>query len=147
MHLDPALLDQMARQGTTFVPTMNVFATKEADIRAKEPTARRDWWLAGWAAAPALVRAAYEAGVQVLAGTDSLPCGTIAAEVGQLAAAGLPGADAVAAASWRARDWLGLPGLVDGAPADLVVYDSDPTLDPRVLAHPRRIVLKGKVVL
>jgi imidazolonepropionase-like amidohydrolase len=60
--------------------------------------------------------------------------------------AGLPGEDAVAAAFWRARDWLGLPGLVDGAPADQVAYDADPTVDPSALARPKRIILKGRVV-
>jgi imidazolonepropionase-like amidohydrolase len=146
MHLDLDLIDQMARQHTAFVPTMNVFAEHEQSMRAKEPGPRRDWWLAGWEGLPPAVRAAHEAGVTVLAGTDSLPCGTVAAEVRQLIAAGLPGAEAVAAASWRAREWLGLTGLVDGAPADLVAYDSDPTLDPAVLAHPSRIILKGRIV-
>lgn len=146
MHLDLDLIDQMARQGTAFVPTMNVFATQEQARRAKEPSPRRDWWLAGWEGLPRAVRAAHEAGVAVLAGTDSRPFGTVAAEVGQLIKAGLPGEDAIAGASWRARQWLGLPGLVDGAPADLVVYDTDPVLDPSVLAHPSRIILKGRVV-
>lgn len=146
MHLDPALIDQMARQGTAFVPTMNVFAVKEAANRAKEPSARRDWWLAGWDGMYPNVRAAHEAGVTVLAGTDSFPCGTVAAEIGQLIKAGLPAQDAIAAGSWGARDWLGLGSLTDGAPADLVVYDTDPTTDPDVLTRPSRIILKGRVV-
>ena len=58
----------------------------------------------------------------------------------------LPAEAALGAASWSARSWLGLPGLVDGAPADLVAYDSDPALDPSVLARPSRIVLRGRVV-
>jgi imidazolonepropionase-like amidohydrolase len=146
MHLDLGLIDQMARQGTAFVPTMNVFAVREQAMRAKETSPRRDWWLTGWEGLPRAVRAAHEAGVTVLAGTDSFPCGTVAAEVGQLIKAGLSGEDAIAAASWRAREWLGLSGLVDGAPADLVVYGTDPTHDPAVLAHPKRIILKGRVV-
>ncbi|HWG24113.1 amidohydrolase family protein [Actinospica sp.] len=146
MHLDPGLIDQMARQGTAFVPTMSVFAAHEKAAREREPSPRRDWWLTGWEALPANVRAAHEAGVTVLAGTDSWPCGTVATEVGQLISAGLPAEDAVAAASWRAREWLGLPALTDGAPADLVAYADDPTLDPAVLAHPTRIILKGRIV-
>jgi imidazolonepropionase-like amidohydrolase len=35
------------------------------------------------------------------------------------AAAGLSRAAALGAACWTARSWLGLPGLADGAPADL----------------------------
>ncbi|CAM5723324.1 amidohydrolase [Streptomyces canarius] len=40
----------------------------------------------------------------------------------------------------------GRPGLEEGAPADLVVYASDPRADVRVLAAPRRVVLNGRVV-
>ncbi|MFE3602416.1 hypothetical protein ACFXP3_19900 [Streptomyces sp. NPDC059096] len=39
-----------------------------------------------------------------------------------------------------------LPGLVDGAPADVVAYDRDPVAHPEVLGCPERIVLKGRVV-
>lgn len=146
MHLDLGLIDQMARQRTAFVPTMNVFAAHEQEVRAREASPRRDWWITGWEGLARSVRAAHEAGVTVLAGTDSFPCGTVAGEVARLAGAGLPAHDAVAAASWQAREWLGLPGLVDGAPADLVAYDTDPTLDASALAHPSRIILKGRVV-
>ena len=36
--------------------------------------------------------------------------------------------------------------LDEGASADLVVYDSDPRADVRVLAAPRQVVLRGRVV-
>ncbi len=52
----------------------------------------------------------------------------MAEEVERLISAGLPRAAAVGAASWTARAWLGLPGLTDGAPADLVVFDEDPVV-------------------
>lgn len=83
----------------------------------------------------------------MLAGTDSHPCGTVAAEVEWLIKAGLPGSAALGAASWTARSWLGLPGLADGAPADLVAYDTDPTADPGVLRHPSRVIMGGQVIL
>ncbi|HEV7656506.1 MAG TPA: hypothetical protein VGP36_17460 [Mycobacteriales bacterium] len=92
------------------------------------------------------MRAAYEAGVTVLAGTDSLPFGRVTRELEWLIDAGLPTTAALASASWTARSWLGLPGLDDGAPADFVVYDADPTLDPAVLSRQRLIVLRGQVV-
>ena len=41
-----------------------------------------------------------------------------------------PPIDVLAAASWRAREWLGFPGLVEGGLADLVVYDEDPRAGP-----------------
>jgi imidazolonepropionase-like amidohydrolase len=95
------------------------------------------------------VRAAYDAGIPVFVGTDaggSLPHGLVAAEVQELVTAGLPPLHALAAATWSARAWLGRPALDEGAPADLVVYDTDPREDVRVLAAPRRIVLNGRVV-
>jgi imidazolonepropionase-like amidohydrolase len=146
MHLDPDLLDQMAAQGTALVPTLGAFGSHEEFVRSREPSARRDWWLTGWDGMPPTARAADEAGVRVLAGTDTVPFGTVAQEILWLVRAGVPVERAVAAGSWEARSWLGLPGLVDGAPADLVVFDTDPTVDPAVLAQPRRIILRGRVV-
>ena len=56
---------------------------------------------------------------------------------------GAAGAAALAAGSWAARTWLGLPGLEEGAPADLVVFPDDPREDPEVLRHPSLIMLRG----
>ncbi|WP_399923754.1 amidohydrolase family protein [Streptomyces kanamyceticus] len=95
------------------------------------------------------VRAAYDAGIPVFVGTDaggSLPHGLVAAEVAELTRAGIPPLAALSATTWAARDWLGRPGLSEGAPADLVVYEADPRQDVRVLAAPRRVVLDGRVV-
>ncbi|MDP9397796.1 MAG: amidohydrolase, partial [Actinomycetota bacterium] len=36
--------------------------------------------------------------------------------------------------------------LEEGAPADFVVLPADPRADLRVLAAPRRVVLRGRVV-
>ncbi|GAA1043976.1 amidohydrolase family protein [Streptomyces murinus] len=95
------------------------------------------------------VRSAYDAGIPVFVGTDaggSLPHGLVAAEVAELVTAGIPPIEALAATSWSARAWLGRPGLEEGAPADLVVYDADPRAEVGVLAAPRRVVLNGTVV-
>jgi len=95
------------------------------------------------------VRAAHDAGIPVYVGTDaggSLPHGLVAAEVAELVTAGIPVLQALSATAWGARQWLGRPGLEEGAPADLVVYETDPREDVRVLAAPRRIVLGGRVV-
>lgn len=146
MHLDPALLDQMAKQGTALVPTLSVFLTKIDVLRAREPSLRTDWLLSGCLGMAPLVRSAHEAGVTVLAGTDTFEFGTVADEVGWLIESGLPVEAALGAASWTARNWLGLPGLVDGSPADLVAFDADPTEDPSVLTRPSRVVLRGRVV-
>jgi len=95
------------------------------------------------------VRAAYDAGVPVYVGTDAggtLAHGLVAGEVAELVTAGIPPVEALSATAWGARAWLGRPGLDEGAPADLVVYEGDPRADVRVLAAPRRVVLNGKVV-
>ncbi|MBV2355129.1 amidohydrolase family protein [Streptomyces sp. J2-1] len=95
------------------------------------------------------VRNAHDAGVPVYVGTDAggtLPHGLVAAEVAELVTAGLTPVAALTATAWGARAWLGRPGLDEGAPADLVVYESDPRADVRVLAAPRRVVLRGNVV-
>ncbi|WP_425835403.1 amidohydrolase family protein [Streptomyces fractus] len=95
------------------------------------------------------VRDAYDAGIPVYVGTDaggSLAHGLVAGEVEELVRAGIPPVEALSATAWGARSWLGRPGLEEGASADLVVYGSDPREDVRVLAAPRRIVLRGNVV-
>ncbi|MER6469851.1 amidohydrolase family protein [Streptomyces collinus] len=95
------------------------------------------------------VRGAHDAGIPVYVGTDaggSLAHGLVAAEVAELVTAGLSPVAALSATSWGARAWLGRPGLEEGAPADLVVYESDPRADVRVLAAPRRVVLNGRIV-
>lgn len=95
------------------------------------------------------VRAAYDAGVPIYTGTDaggSLPHGLVGLEVAELVKAGIPATAALSAATWGARAWLGRPGLTEGASADLVVYESDPRADVRVLTAPRRVVLRGRVI-
>lgn len=88
---------------------------------------------------------AHDAGVAVLAGTDFRPHGTIAGEVRHLAAGGLAPMTALGAACWTAREFLGLPGLGDGAPADFVVYDRDPVAGLQQLDHPAHVVLGGRL--
>jgi imidazolonepropionase-like amidohydrolase len=95
------------------------------------------------------IRSAFEAGIPIYTGTDaggSLPHGLIRDEIRALVGAGIPQAEVIAQASWRAREWLGLPGLEEGAPADLIVFDTDPRADLVALYEPRRIVLRGHVV-
>ncbi|MDT0323414.1 amidohydrolase family protein [Streptomyces millisiae] len=95
------------------------------------------------------VRAAHDAGIPIFTGTDAgggLGHGLIAREVAELTRAGIPTVDAIGAATWRARAWLGRPGLTEGAPADLVVYAADPRRDVTELARPRRVVLRGRIV-
>lgn len=146
------LIDEMARRGTALVPTMINIATFggiAAQAEAKFPgyaahmLALRDRF-------PEVVRAAYEAGVPIYVGTDAgggIDHGLAADEMLLLhEQAGMSPVDVLAAASWRGREWLGFPGLVEGGLADLVVYDQDPRADLRVVRSPSRIVLKGRVL-
>ena len=145
------LVADMAARGTAVVPTLvNVenfpefAAAGESKFPAYASTMRRLYATSG-----AVVRAAFDAGVPVFAGTDAgggIAHGIIADEVRALHAAGLPAEAALAAASWAARDWLGLPCIEEGAPADLVVYDSDPRADLDTLHRPQRMLLRGVVV-
>jgi imidazolonepropionase-like amidohydrolase len=96
------------------------------------------------------IMAAHEAGVAIYAGTDAggvLPHGQVAGEVKELAAYGFSPEAALGAASWRAREWLGLDGrLSEGTTADFVVFDRNPLEDLSALAQPKLVVLRGQVV-
>jgi len=142
LWLSHDLLPRMAAQGTALVPTYTPWAGQMAEIRALQPPARQ-WFLDGYARLGSLTVAAHAAGVAVLAGTDFRPHGRVADEVRHLAAGGLPPEVALGAACWTAREFLGLPGLDEGAPADFVVYDRDPLADLRALDHPAAVVLGG----
>ena len=97
--LDPALLPRMAEQGTALTPTLGVLLSHLDDVRTRPDGPRKEWYLRGATAHPALVAAAAEAGVTILAGTDSRPHGRVADEIRALAAAGLTPHQALAAGS------------------------------------------------
>ena len=149
--LTESLMGEMAARGTAVVPTLvNVenfpgfAAAGEGKFPSYASTMRRLYASSG-----AVVRAAFEAGVPVYAGTDAgggIEHGVIAEEIRALHDAGLPREAALAAGSWAAREWLGLPGLVAGAPADLVLYADDPRSDLDALAAPQLTLLRGRVV-
>jgi len=93
------------------------------------------------------VAAARDAGVPVYAGTDAgsmIAHGRIADEVEALKGIGMSAGEALGAACWDARRWLGRPGMDHGAPADLLCYSEDPRLGPAVLGRPDLVILRGK---
>jgi imidazolonepropionase-like amidohydrolase len=145
------MLDQLAAAGVAVVPTMiqlENFPEYADQAAGKFPTYAahmRDLY----DRRVDTLRSAVEAGVPVYAGTDAggvLGHGLVAAEIQALTGIGLSGEQALAAGSWAAREWLGVPGtLTPGNPADLVVYDEDPRANPAVLDHPRLIILRGRI--
>ncbi|MEV6349476.1 amidohydrolase family protein [Actinoplanes sp. NPDC051851] len=147
MCLDSALLPRMAALGMALTPTLAAINQSLARrLASPDDAVRTGSYVQGASAHGGLVAAAAEAGVTVLAGTDSRPHGRVAGEVRAMVAAGVPSHQALGAASWGARAYLGLPGLVAGAPADAVVYDVDPRDDLGILDHPRAVVLRGRLV-
>ena len=146
MCLDPAVLPTMAAQGSVLTPTLGAIESGLPRARSAEPSPRRDWYLGGAEVHGRLAATAVEAGVTVLAGTDSRPHGRIVDEIRALAAAGLSSHNALAAASWSARTWLGLGGLTPDSPADAVVYPRDPRTDLSVLDQPSAVILRGRRV-
>ena len=146
MCLDPSALPAMAAQGSVLTPTLSIITSGLDRARQAEPSPRRDWYLNGAEAHGPLAAAAVEAGVIVLAGTDSRPTGRITDEILALVRAGLRPHDALAAASWSARSYLGLGGLTPGSPADAVVYPADPRTDLSLLEQPIAVILRGRRV-
>ncbi len=91
--------------------------------------------------------AARDAGVPVYAGTDAgnmVAHGRIADEVEALKGIGMSATEALGAACWDARRWLGRPGLDNGASADLLCYHDDPRQGPAVLNRPDLLLLRGQ---
>lgn len=147
----PGSIEAFAAQGIAIVPTLvniDTFPQLAAPAREKFPSYHRHM-IDLYDRRYATVAAAHEAGVAVYVGTDaggSLPHGLVGEEVERLTRCGFSALDAVDAATWGARAWLGRPGLDEGAGADLVVYATDPRTDVGVLAHPAAVVLRGRVV-
>lgn len=133
-------VDLLASSGAAWVPTCSI----NDQVRELLPPA-----MAGLVdgQAAALCRAV-EAGVPVLAGTDAGmgPHGMVRHEIELLRRAGLSAEVALGAGSWAARAFLGLPGLEEGAPADLTAYRTDPRDDLGALAEPAVIALAGQLV-
>jgi imidazolonepropionase-like amidohydrolase len=143
---------EMAARGTALVPTMINVETFESIA------SRADAKFPGYAAHmrrlgerfPAVVAAAYEAGVPIYVGSDAgggIGHGEAVSEMLLLRErAGMSTVDVLRAGSWGAREWLGFAGLTEGGLADLAVYDDDPRVDLEVLRTPRLLVLRGRPV-
>ena len=146
--LDERTLPLLAERGVAIVPTLiniETFPDIAAAAEGKFP-AYATHMRALHERRHATVGAAHDAGLPIYAGTDaggSLAHGRVVDEVLELARAGLSPVEALSAACWSARAWLGRDGLTEGASADLLVLDGDPREDLRVLQSPSAVVLRG----
>jgi imidazolonepropionase-like amidohydrolase len=153
LHREPALLQKMAENGQTLVPTLSTFHDVSEDHAEKYPCA-----LVGQAErqreeAYETLAAAKAAGVRIAMGFDSYPLGQNARELIRMIDGGLTPMEGIVAATSNAAAALGLGddvgAVVPGAVADLVVLDGDPLSEPAVLLDADRIrfVVQGGEIL
>ncbi len=143
-------IDSMVEHGTALVPTLINLENFPgiAAAAARYPIYAehmRDLYARGHQR----IGAAREAGVPIYAGTDAggmLSHGRIADEVEELKGIGMSATEALGAACWNARRWLGRPALDHGAPADLICYNDDPRHGPTALNRPDLVVLRGQLL-
>ncbi len=144
-ELDDAVARTMVANDVTLVSTLSVFPSWEAfahttsierftSEEGRARTAKRK------ESAYASVANAKRARVKIATGTDfgggSVRAGFLAGEIELLVDAGLEPCDALAAATWRAGDLLGIDHagrIEEGMPADLVLVAGDPLSDARAL--------------
>jgi imidazolonepropionase-like amidohydrolase len=145
--MSEGLLEQMAERGIAWVPLVAIAPAMWRIARRDGQVSRVEWIERAMASLAVHLPLAERKGVRVFAGTDLFPEVTLADEIRQLHELGLGKEAALAAGSWAARAWLGEPDLHDGAPADLVLYRSDPRVDLGALLHPELILAGGERVL
>jgi imidazolonepropionase-like amidohydrolase len=139
----------MAERGTALVPTLINIENFPgfADAAGKFPTYAahmRDLY----ARCYPRIGAAHDAGIAIYAGTDAgstIAHGRLADEIEALKRIGMSATEALGAACWDARRWLGRHGLEDGARADLVCFAEDPRSGPAAVRRPDRVILRGRV--
>lgn len=144
MSITPEVVREMAARGVQWCPTI---ATAEGFLKAAETKGL-----------PAAVREAYSRrtqdsletaialGVPVLVGSDELPHGRIDLEVDAMVRHGLSVDEALRSATTVGRKALDLPGIEEGAPADLVLWDADPRSDLTRLSSPSHVLGAGVLV-
>ncbi|MDT5008743.1 MAG: hypothetical protein QOH57_360 [Mycobacterium sp.] len=143
------IVELMTQQGTALVPTLiNVENFPGIADGAEKYPRYAEHMRDLYRRATERIAAAREAGVPIYAGSDAgsmVAHGRIAEEVDALKGIGMTPTEALGAACWDARRWLGRPTLEHGASADLICYAEDPRTGAAVLARPDLIILRGKV--
>jgi imidazolonepropionase-like amidohydrolase len=148
LDLDDAVLAQMLKQGTWYVPTLSVYYTDWA--AADTPAGQRDRLRAS--AHEASFKKALKAGVKIVFGTDmgGIPwTEPMAQEFSRMVEFGMQPMDAIQAATSRAAVMLEMDGTIGvvapGAFADLVAVRGDPLRDIQALESIKFVMKGGQV--
>ncbi|MCO1659762.1 amidohydrolase family protein [Pseudonocardia humida] len=137
---DADLVARIVDQGIHVCPTLNV---NSHELMSRRP------------GAAASIRAMYDAGVRLVAGTDAgirnLPHDAYAEGLVTFTDLGVPAHEVLLMATVRAAESLGVADrvgtLAPGMAADLVVAPGDPTADVAVLRTVQRVVVDGADVV
>ncbi|WP_099332717.1 amidohydrolase family protein [Actinomyces minihominis] len=142
-----AQMDRARQQGVVVVPTLLqvlkfpefASAATRYPCYAKTMTqlySRRRAWFSELLAS----------GVTLLPGSDAggyQTHGSLIREMQLMVEWGMPPHEVLNAATWRARDFLGLSSLTRGSPVDAVVFDEDPRTSPAIWEQPKVVVARG----
>jgi imidazolonepropionase-like amidohydrolase len=145
-NIQPEQVERMAATGTAWCPTITLvrgFVLRQELPDPDYQTRVRTFYNEELAV---LLPQAAALGVPILAGSDTIPPAEFWREIESLHRYGLDAEPAIASATTTARSYLGLRDLEEGAPADVVLYDSDPRNDPEVLQHPALVMVGGEVI-
>ncbi|MEO6087022.1 MAG: amidohydrolase family protein, partial [Umezawaea sp.] len=142
-------ITQMAGTGAALVPTLiNIENFPGIANSATKYPAYATHMRSLHAGVSNTIAKAIEAGIPVYAGTDAgggVAHGMIVDEIEALHRVGMTAEQAIGAASWAAREWLGYPSLTEGSAADITVYADDPRTNLTALRKPSMIMLRGRI--
>jgi imidazolonepropionase-like amidohydrolase len=150
LDLDDAAISQMVKQGTWYVPTLEVYYEDQSD--PDTPEGKRD--RARVEAHAVSFKKALKAGVKIAFGTDmggiswSKP---IADEFGRMVELGMAPMDAIKSATSRAAELLDKKGelgvIAAGADADVIAVSGDPLTKIDALKNVTFVMKDGTVFL
>jgi imidazolonepropionase-like amidohydrolase len=148
LDLDDAAISQMLKQGTWYVPTLNVYYTDWAP--ADTPDGQRDRLRAS--AHELSFKKALKAGVKIIYGTDmgGIPwTEPVAQDFSRMVEFGMQPMDAIQSATSRAAVMLGMEGkigvIAPGAFADVIAINGDPLRDIKLLESVDFVMKDGQV--
>jgi imidazolonepropionase-like amidohydrolase len=148
LDLDDALIAQMLKQGTWYVPTLSVYYTDWA--AADTAAGQRDRLRAS--THEVSFKKALKAGVKIVFGTDmgGIPwTEPIAQEFSRMVEFGMQPMDAIQSATSRAAVMLDMEGKIGvvapGAFADIIAVNGDPLRDIEVLESVQFVMKDGQV--